>query len=195
MKYVWILLGVLVVLFIASQIYAISTRSGIESYPFTVEKEYDEIEIRAYEASLFTTVKVGTKEYDKASSQGFSALAGYIFGGNDKNEKISMTSPVAMSIEENSTTMMFMVPKDFNKETLPTPNNTSIQFKEEPAKRMAAITFGGWASDNKIEKYKKKLTEALDKEGIKYSNKFFFLGYNPPFDLFFRKNEVVVELQ
>jgi hypothetical protein len=194
MKIVFIVLGVIVALFKASQIFFMSSQKNIEQYPFSVVKTYDNFEIRNYEATLFTSVKLATSEYDKASSQGFSVLAGYIFGGNEKEEKIAMTSPVAMTLEEN-TTMMFMVPKKYTKENLPTPNDASIEFKEMPAKKMAAITFGGWADNKKIKSYKKKLTEALDKEGIKYSNNFLFLGYNAPFETFNRKNEVIVELE
>ena len=194
MKIVYIILGVIIVLFLASQIFFMSSQKNIEQYPFKVVKTYDNFEIRNYEATLFTSVKLATSEYDKASSRGFSVLAGYIFGGNEKEEKIAMTSPVAMTLEEN-TTMMFMVPKKYTKENLPTPNDASIEFKEMPAKKMAAITFGGWADNKKIKSYKKKLTEALDKEGIKYSNNFLFLGYNAPFETFNRKNEVIVELE
>ena len=68
-------------------------------------------------------------------------------------------------------------------------------FKEVPAKTVAAITFGGWANDDKIEKYKEKLISALDADGISYTNRFYFLGYNPPFDLINRKNEIIVELE
>jgi hypothetical protein len=38
----------------------------------------------------------------------------------------------------------------------------------------------GWADDTKIEKYKEKLKAALDAEGITYTNRFYYLGYNPP---------------
>lgn len=168
-------------------------QKNIESYPYEVLKKYDSFEIRSYEATLFTSVKLSTKGYKNSSSKGFSILAGYIFGDNEKNEKISMTSPVAMSLED-SMTMMFMVPKEYKKETLPKPNQSSIEFKEEPAKTVAAITFSGWADDEKIEKYKQKLIAALEAEGISYSNRFYFLGYNPPYEVFNRKNEVIVEL-
>ncbi len=114
----------------------IVSRSNIESYPFTVVKTYKDFEIRNYEASLFTSVKLSSKNYDSASSRGFSILGGYIFGGNDRNEKIAMTSPVAMSLED-SMTIMFMVPKDLKKENLPKPNQTSIEFREEPAKTLS----------------------------------------------------------
>jgi hypothetical protein len=99
-----------------------------------------------------------------------------------------------MSLED-STTMMFMVPKKLNKSMLPKPNQTGIEFKEEPAKTLAAIQFSGWANDAKIEKYKQNLKAALNKEGIQYSDKFYFFGYNAPFEIFNRKNEVLVEIQ
>jgi hypothetical protein len=193
MKITLIVLAAIFIGFIIVQLYFMREQRNIETYPYVVKKEYDTFEIRDYEATLFTSVTLSTKGYKNASSKGFSILAGYIFGNNERNEKISMTSPVAMSLED-SMTMMFMVPKKYNKDKLPTPNQSGIEFKEEPAKTVAAITFGGWANDAKIEKYKQKLTAALDAEGIKYTNQFYFLGYNAPFEVFNRKNEVIVEL-
>lgn len=193
MKIFLIIIGVILIAFIVIQIFANMGQKNIESYPYEVIKKYDSFEIRSYEATLFTSVKLSTKGYKNSSSKGFSILAGYIFGDNEKNEKISMTSPVAMSLED-SMTMMFMVPKEYKKETLPKPNQSSIEFKEEPEKTVAAITFSGWADDEKIENNKQKLIAALEAEGIAYSNRFYFLGYNPPYEVFNRKNEVIVEL-
>ncbi len=194
MKIVTIILVVIIVVFAFAQIYFMLLQRNIESYPYTVKKKYDRFEIRKYEATLFTSVTLTSKGYKNTSSQGFSILAGYIFGKNDRKEKISMTTPVSMSLDD-STTMMFMVPKKLNKETLPKPEQSGIEFKEEPAKLLAAISFGGWANDTKIEKYKQDLKAALDAQGISYSNKFYFFGYNAPFEVFNRKNEVLVELQ
>jgi hypothetical protein len=59
---------------------------------------------------------------------------------------------------------------------------------------MAAIRFGGWANDDRIEKYKQKLSLELEKQGLKHTGKFNYLGYNPPYALIARRNEVVVEL-
>jgi hypothetical protein len=194
MKIILITLGVLVLGFVIIQVWAMSGQRNIETYPYTVDQEYDNFEVRSYEARLFTSVKLDTKGYKEGSSKGFSVLAGYIFGGNEKNEKIAMTSPVAMSLED-SMTMMFMVPEKYDKESLPSPNQAQIAFKEEPAKKVAAISFGGWANDEKIAKHKQQLTDALDAEGISYTNRFYFLGYNAPYEMINRKNEVIVELQ
>ena len=193
MKLLTILLIVIVVVFTIIQLFFILSQRNIETYPYVVKKKYDRFEIRSYEARLFTSVKLSKKGYKNASSQGFSILAGYIFGNNDRSEKISMTSPVSMSLEDTMT-MMFMVPKKLNKETLPQPKQSDIKFKEEPAKIVAAIRFKGWANDTKLEQYKQDLKAALDSEGITYSNKFYFFGYNAPYEVFNRKNEVLVEL-
>jgi len=193
MKILLGILGLILLAFIVIQVFAMKGQKNIETYPYTVKQKYGDFEIRDYEASLFTSVNLSTSKYEESSRRGFSILAGYIFGGNDKEEKIAMTSPVAMSLQD-SMTVMFMVPKKNTKETLPTPNDSQIQFREEPAKTVAAISFGGWANDDKIETYKAKLTQALDREGINYSNRFYFLGYNAPYEAFNRKNEVIVEL-
>ena len=194
MKIVLIVLGVLFIAFVVIQLFAIWSQRNIETYSYVLNKKYSTFEIRKYEETLFTSVKLSTSGYKNSSSKGFSILAGYIFGGNERNEKISMTSPVTMSLED-SMTMMFMVPKELKKEKLPKPNQSLIEFKKEPAKIVAAISFNGWANDEKIEKYKQKLKSALDAEGIAYTNRFYFLGYNAPYEVFNRKNEVIVELQ
>ena len=194
MKILLTIFGVILLIFIIVQLFAINGQKNIETYSYDVAKKYDAFEIRNYEASLFTYVKLSGNKYRDESSKGFSILAGYIFGGNDKNEKIAMTSPVAMSLED-SMTMMFMVPKKFKKETLPKPDQSEIKFQEEPKKTVAAIAFSGWANDEKIEKYKQKLKSALEAKEIPYTNRFFFLGYNPPYEIFNRKNEIIVELK
>jgi hypothetical protein len=193
MKIVVIAVVILLVLFVTVQLFAMSNRKNIESYSYTVVKTYNEFEIRLYEAALFTSVNIPSSNYNDASSQGFSSLAGYIFGKNDRKEKISMTSPVAMTLDD-TITMMFMVPKKFNKASLPKPDESSIRFIDEPAKQVAVLQFGGWANNQKINKYKEKLKSALTKAGVSHTDKFYFLGYNPPYDLINRRNEIMVEI-
>ena len=193
MKIVISILGTLVLVFVIVQLFALKTQKDIETYPYVVVKKYDQFEIRNYESRLFTSVKLPTNRYENASSNGFSILAGYIFGNNKTNEKIAMTSPVAMSLED-SMTMMFMVPEK-NKATLPEPNSKEIKFRKEPSKTVAAITFGGWADQKKIDFHKKKLIDAMDANSVPYTDKFYFLGYNAPYETYNRRNEVIVELK
>jgi hypothetical protein len=120
-------------------------------------------------------------------------LAGYIFGDNEKNEKIAMTTPVVMDLGD-TTKMSFKVPDGYTIEKLPQPNNSNIVFEQQEEKIIAAIRFDGWASDEKIEHYTRILTAALAKEKIEHQSTFSFLGYNPPFELINRRNEIAVEL-
>jgi hypothetical protein len=194
MKIILSIFGIILILFVISQLFFLNSQRNIETYAFTIIDSYETIEIRQYEASLFTSVQMPSNNYRKTSSKGFSVLAGYIFGGNDKEEKIAMTSPVTMSLKD-STTMMFLVPKKYTRDNLPVPNDSSIEFKDVPEKKVAAISFGGWANDSKIASFKKKLIDVLESKGIQYTDNFYFLGYNAPMEVFNRKNEIIVELE
>jgi hypothetical protein len=190
--FLYISLG-LTTIFILSQAFISGSMSKIEKYKYNVLKEFDHFEVRQYEAALFSSVKMNAKTYEETSSSGFRVLAGYIFGGNEKNEKIAMTSPVVMEMGD-TTKMSFMVPSDLKENELPKPNNGRIYFEKQEPKIMAAIRFGGWANDKRIEEYKQKLSLELEKQGLKHTGKFNYLGYNPPYALIARRNEVVVEL-
>ena len=109
MKTSAIVLVALLVLFLASQIWANSTVKDIEEYPYTVEQRIGNVEIRSYEAANFIYVTMDAVGYKEASSKGFNTLAGYIFGGNQTKEKFAMTSPVEMEMGD-SVTMKFLVP-------------------------------------------------------------------------------------
>ena len=111
LKILYIFLGLFFLAFVIIQLFAIKSQKSIETYNYIVEEIYDSFEVRAYESALFTSVKLPEASFDTSSSQGFSILAGYIFGNNNENKKIAMTSPVSMTLED-SMTMMFMVPKN-----------------------------------------------------------------------------------
>ncbi len=164
-----------------------------EQYSYKVIKSYDKFEIRKYDAALFSSVILNKKGYKQSSSEGFGILAGYIFGDNESNEKIAMTKPVPMELGDTAK-IMFLVPKKYNLENLPNPKNNKIVFEKQEEKIIAAIRFDGWADDEKIEKYKSILRDELVKEKLNFKDKFTFLGYNPPYEVMNRRNEVVVEL-
>ncbi len=164
-----------------------------EQLEYEVIKKYDQFELRKYAPALFSSVKLNNKAYKARASEGFRILAGYIFGDNESNEKIAMTSPVVMEMGDSSK-MKFMVPKGYNLNNLPNPKNNKIVFENQEEKIFAAIRFDGWADDDKIEKYKTILKAELLKEKIKSTDRFIFLGYNPPYEVMNRRNEVVVEL-
>lgn len=59
----FIMLGVIIIAFIAVQLFALSSQRDIEVYPYVVSKKFENFEIRSYQATLFTPVKLSTKGY------------------------------------------------------------------------------------------------------------------------------------
>lgn len=188
-----ILIIIIAVLIIAATLFLAFVKNN-ETYNYTVLKKYDDFEVRSYDAALFTSVEMDSGSYKDVSTKGFRILAGYIFGNNDKEEKIAMTTPVTMDLKDTMI-MRFMVPSNYKKEELPKPTDTSIIIEEMPARVVAAIRFSGWADDEKIEKHRLELVNALKNEGLEYQGGFTFMGYNAPFDPVNRRNEVMVELK
>ncbi len=187
------ILATLMLLFAVSQIWAKIQNAKIETLAYLVLKEYDGFEIRRYEPATFSYVTLDVDSYDKGASMGFSKLGGYIFGANENQSKISMTSPVEMEMD-SQVVVKFMVPSDYKLQDLPIPTNKEVKFVEEPARMVAAIQFGGFANDEKIKSYKEKLFKSLDEQNIKHVQEFSFFGYNSPYDLINRRNEVIVEV-
>lgn len=179
--------------FMAFQWYSSNSTHSIETYPYKVIKTIDEVEIRKYESAIFSNIALENMPYSDAASTGFRVLAGYIFGGNQREEKIAMTSPVSMKLG-NERTMGFMVPSSYSMAELPKPNNINISFEERPQRTVAAITFGGWANDERIAEYEQKLRDILASHGIEAKGNIEFLAYNPPFEVFGRRNEVILEV-
>ena len=193
MKTTIIIVTIVVIVLLLTQVYSIMSTTRTEQHAYSVLKEFANFEVRKYEPAIFSRVTLGKKNYQESSSKGFRILAGYIFGNNASNKSIAMTSPVTMELGD-TTAMKFMVPKEYDLKTLPSPNDPNIQFEKQEEKIIAAIRFDGWANDEKIELYTKKLKEALAQEHINHTNTFSYLGYNPPYEVINRRNEIVVEL-
>jgi hypothetical protein len=139
-------------------------------------------------------ISSSAQSYKELGSSGFSKLAGYIFGGNKDKKQIAMTTPVHMNIGDSSSTMAFVMPATYSKDNLPLPNNSAVTIHETADEYVAAITFGGFASNEEIKKQSLLLENALKEKHIVYYGPFRFLGYNPPFQLLNRRNEIIVRI-
>ena len=91
--------------------------------------------------------------------------------------------------------MSFVMPSEYTLDKLPRPADARIELHESPAVYMAAIEFGGYASDQKIKQYADLLSQVLQKNGIKAIGNPTYLGYNAPYEFIGRKNEVVVAIE
>ena len=112
------------------------------------------------------SVTSSAKSYKELANPGFRKLAGYIFGGNETGKSISMTSPVHMDINDSASTMSFVMPASYNVENLPKPIDKQVSIQKVPDEVVAAIKFGGYASDADIEKNKLKLIKALKDNNV-----------------------------
>ncbi len=194
MKMMLIIIGIIAISFIVFQIYTAMATGKSETQPYIVIQTEKDFEIRHYPLVTMATISSTAKTYKQLGSSGFTKLAGYIFGGNKEKKHIAMTSPVHMEISDTNANMGFVMPANYTKDNLPLPNNPEVTIKTKPEEYVAAITFSGFASQEAINKHIDILEKALKEKQLSYFGNFRFLGYNPPYQLLGRRNEIVVAL-
>ena len=185
-------IAIIMVLFVLLQSFVYMSAEKTETQKYAVVFEEEGLEIRLYPAATMATIHADAKTYKELSGPGFRKLAGYIFGGNQQQEKIAMTTPVHMNINDSSSTMSFVMPSKYDPASLPKPNDPNVIIQAIPQEYVAAIRFGGYASDEDMKLYTEKLTELLTRKGIPYYGSFRFLGYNAPYQFAGRRNEIIV---
>ena len=187
-------LSVSIVLLILSQFFMAYQSNNIETPKYTVLKSYDDFELRQYGSMILAQTVMQSASYENTSSQGFRTVASYIFGGNDEKKKIAMTAPVIMEMGDD-TKMSFVMPKEHSMESLPEPSSEEVKILKVSPKKYAVITFPGYANNKKIDKYAKKLLKSIKSEGIETVGNVKFMGYNAPWQVIGRKNEIAVEVK
>jgi len=195
MKNMIITLIVVSVILIAFQSFMAISTNRTEKQAYKVIKKEDEFEIRYYPPATFATIQSSAKNYRELSGSGFRKIAGYIFGNNESSSKIAMTTPVHMDINDEGSSMSFVMPSAYDINNLPRPNDANVKLHQTTGEYVAAIAFGGFANDASIKKYAAELEKALGNKGIKSIGHFRYLGYNPPYQLVGRKNEVIVTVE
>jgi SOUL heme-binding protein. len=194
MKMLIIILAVIILLTILLQSFIIMSTNKTEEQKYSIIQKYKDFEIRFYPSATIATINSNAKTYRELSGPGFRRLAGYIFGGNEANTKISMTTPVQMNINDSVSTMSFVMPSAYTKENMPKPNDPNVQIKNTSDEYVAVIRFGGYASDKNLKFYSEKLQNLLKENGITSFGNYRFLGYNPPYQFIGRRNEIIVSV-
>lgn len=168
---------------------------GHETPTYTVERTVDEAEIRTYPPVLVAEV-TATGSRSGAASEGFRALAGYIFGGNAGAEKMAMTTPVAQTPQSGAAwTVRFMMPADRTLASLPRPKNAAVRLVELPPRRVIALRFSGSPSDGALSDAADRLRAIAAEAGLALRGAPDFMFYDSPFTLpWNRRNEVLFTL-
>lgn len=185
--------------------------SKVEQAEYTVLEKRDGYEIREYPAHIVaqTTIK---GNYDAALNEGFSIVAGYIFGGNVKKqgiamtapvtseqgvpEKIAMTAPVQAMEEGDARIISFVMPKSYTMDTLPTPTDSRVKIVQVPPKKVAVIRFSWFRSSDRIKEKEADLLAALTRDEVQVIGGLTYAGYNAPWTPpWMTRNEVMVEVR
>jgi hypothetical protein len=194
MKTFIVVIAIAIVLIVIFQSYTIMAANKTEEQKYTVILKEKDFEIRFYPSTTLATINSNAKTYKELSGPGFRKLAGYIFGGNETNTSISMTAPVHMDINDSVSSMSFVMPSSYNEENLPKPNDPNVLIHKTADEYVAVIRFGGYASDKDLIFYSGKLHDKLKEKGITSYGNARFLGYNPPFQLVDRRNEIIISV-
>lgn len=183
--------------------------TALEEPAFTEIARAGEVEFRQYQPYLIAeTLVVGVTDQGEASNTGFRRLFRYISGENTTRAKIAMTAPVqqapvsrqiAMTAPVQQTPVgdgwriAFVVPGEFDAETVPQPTSSKIVIRAVPGELMAVLRYSGRWTDENHQRHIRLLLEALDEAGIEVLGTPVIAAYNAPFSLpFSRRNEVMV---
>ncbi len=191
---------------------------AIEEPAFTVVRQLGEVELREYPGYTVAKVVVAGPS-ERAGSQAFPILAGYIFGKNKGERKFAMTAPVTQSaaVPEPAETarlaepikmamtapvtqapasgggflVQFVLPKGVTAATAPEPLDARVLVSDVGPSRVAAIRYSGfWSTSNDAE-HLTKLQGALTAANIAWVGEPVLSRYNGPLTPpFMRRNEV-----
>jgi hypothetical protein len=149
-------------------------------------------------------------ERREALGEGFRLLADFIFGNNTLQTKILMTAPVQQ--KEGSEIAMtapvqqqgdgrvwqvsFVMPSQYTMETIPLPNNISVQLVEIPYQSFLVKKFSGRNTQDNISPHETAFMEYISTQGFETIGELRYAFYNPPWTLpFMRRNEIMVQIQ
>jgi hypothetical protein len=170
----------------------------VEKANYEVLKIIDNVDIRRYPKMILAVVE------GFEGDSGFSLLFNYISGNNKIKKQIKMTAPVITSEKIPMTApvitkkdyMAFVLPSNYNKDTVPIPANSEVKIKYQSEKIFAVLRFSGKTPKIKVEKQIAKLLEIINNHNLKIINDPILMRYNSPFAPgFIRRNEVAVEIK
>ncbi len=195
MKVVSTVIVIAIVLFTLLSYMSYASSKKVERQKFDLIKDENGFEVRFYPKAIMASVSSVKHGNEKNANQNFGRLASYIFGGNKEDKKIAMTAPVYMERNTEANKMSFVLPSGYNMNDLPHPNDSTITLHYSDEGYYAALRFGGFASEHKIAIKENELKELLKKAGYETVGNFNYLGYNAPWEVINRENDIIVKIK
>mmetsp|Transcript_29436 Transcript_29436/g.32737 ORF Transcript_29436/g.32737 Transcript_29436/m.32737 type:complete len:212 (+) Transcript_29436:120-755(+) len=166
---------------------------------FKTVKTTSDYEIRTYaNKQTWVGLTIQGNDLETAETEGFMALFKYISGANVEKTKVEMTSPVrnhvvagAGPLHQSNFTISFYLPFIWQDKKPPTPTDPRVSIMTVEPGTYGITSFYGYATQKEIGQEANKLGVALKNDNIEFdSTSYIFAGYDPPFRVFDRHNEV-----
>ena len=131
------------------------------------------------------------------SARPFRRIAGYIFGGNERQQSIAMTAPVHMWESGEESLMAFTMPAEHKMADLPKPNDSGIELLHVEGEVVAVLKFSGLSRPSKTSRLQKKLRKLIEAEGLTPSSEAKLAVYDNPMSTlpFMRRNEIHLQIE
>jgi hypothetical protein len=171
-------------------------RGMTEKQPYEVLRSYPELELRRYPAGMQIETEV-SGDFINAGSMGFRPLVNFISGNNKARQAIAMTAPVIQeSVTSNKHKVRFVMPKELDKHTTPSPADASVSVVSVPTHLAAARKFGGSWNKDKFESEGAKLLAEVAKAGLVPEGNLYWARFDPPWKPgFLKHNEVLIRVK
>ena len=174
---------------------SMASSETLKNPDYTVIESHGKIQIRQYSKYVIAKTSI-QKGNSTLNTSMFRVLAGYIFGGNEKKQSIPMTAPVITNENDSEYNMMFFMLDVDEPSQLPIPNNQNISLETIEIGKAISISFGLWATDKRIERYKSKLDKYIRNNHIQVESSLMVAQYNSPWAVPpFRKNELIYRIK
>ncbi|KAK5829831.1 hypothetical protein PVK06_013624 [Gossypium arboreum] len=151
----------------------------LETPRYQILKRTANYEVRKYEPFIVVET-IGEK---LSGSNGFNAVAGYIFGKNSTTEKIPMTTPVftqALDPELSDVSIQIVLPSEKDISSLPDPSQETVKLRKVEGEVAAALKFSGKPTEDVVREKEKALRSNLMKDGLKPRMGCMLARYNDP---------------
>lgn len=184
------------------------TPEGLFTPNYQVVGEFDGYEIRKYpsiilaETSMVNDQSPNTvTEVESAAIMGssFQTLAGYLFGKNEGNISMKMTTPVVLSKGAPEESMSFIIGEYQRVEDIPKTLDKNITLREQAEKIFAVTEFSGFVTQGEAKRQHEKLLKLLSRDNISLKSEekqeYKCMIYNGPSTLpNLRRNEMMIEV-
>ena len=172
-----------------------------ERISYELLEQNDQFEMRRYPSRVLAFTEV-TSGFTQAMQEGFPLLAAYIFGENEREQKIAMTAPVlqmGQSTEQIEQPQLwkigFVMPEEDLVDKFPSPHNSNVHVGIWNGATYAVMTWKGRVSEKHIQDYAQKLRHICEKRQLQCTDNFIYSAYHPPW-LFpwIREHDVMIEV-